>query len=147
MEPISTALGLAGTVDQVAGLAKTVVSNIYLYCEAVKDAPANAQQVREDLQVLSGLLDQFKEIVFDHEDRFSFSGEFQKTLSRFKDLLDRLNGRVVQKRAEGIKRFIWPFTKDENNRLLSEIRGLMDTFHVAMNIQTTFSPAPFLAYF
>jgi len=34
-----------------------------------------------------------------------------------------------------------PFTKDENGRMLSEIRDLMSMFHVAMGIQTTFVPA------
>jgi hypothetical protein len=114
MDAVSTAIGFAASVDQLAGLAKTVASNMYRYCEAVKDAPTNAQQVRDDVKVLSDLLDQLRETVFDHEDRFSSSEPFKRSIERPKSLLAKLNGRVIETRAKGIKRFAWPFTKEEN---------------------------------
>jgi len=40
-------VGLVTTVDTLAGIAKTIISNMYGYFESVKDAPKQSKELRQ----------------------------------------------------------------------------------------------------
>jgi hypothetical protein len=56
MDPV-TAFGAAGTAFALAELAAEVFISVFQYCRNVKEAPAHAEALRNELQNLSDLLD------------------------------------------------------------------------------------------
>src|SRR2546430_3219109 len=67
MDPL-TALGMVQTADVLAGIARSVVSNMYLYFDAVKNAPKHSAELRQELGTLCNLLDSL-ELTLAHEDQ------------------------------------------------------------------------------
>ena len=126
MDPVS-AVGLAASAAQLAGLAKDIVANMWRYFEAVKDAPKNAEQLRQEVGHLSTLLDRF-------DDKSLESLFTDKTpLDEFLEILKEL--RVAPRETKGSRRLKWPFTQDQNKRLLDRIERYKASFNLALNMK------------
>jgi hypothetical protein len=135
MDPV-TAVGLAASACQLAAVAKDVVSNIYKYYDAVKDAPKNSRELRQELGAVSDLLDSLEDILVNSSAKFPSTGpdSFQTAITEFQEILKEIRGRVAKPQTEGSKRLRWPFTKAENERLLFRIERYKATFNLALNI-------------
>ena len=128
MDPVS-AIGLAASAAQLAGLAKDIVANMWRYFEAVKDAPKNAEQLRQEVGHLSTLLDRF-------DDKSLESLFTDKTpLEEFLEILKELRDRVAPRETKGSRRLKWPFTQDQNKRLLDRIERYKANFNLALNLK------------
>ena len=135
MDPI-TALGMVQTADVLAGIARNVVSNMYLYFDAVKNAPKLSAELRLELGTLCGLLDSL-ELALAHDQRTqcTIALTLSSAFPEFQRLLGELKARVDGAQTEGLKRLKWPFTKDENERLLSKLERFKSVFSLAMSMK------------
>jgi len=136
MDPL-TALGLLQSVDVLAGLARCIVSNMYLYFEAVKNAPKLSAELRQEMGMICSLLDSL-EIALTHHDNKSECGiasSISIAIPEFKALLSDLNTRVSISQTRGAGRLKWPFAKEENERLLSRLERFKTIFSMAISIK------------
>jgi len=140
MDPL-TALGMVHTADVLAGMARTVVSNMYLYFDAVKNAPKLSAELRQELGTLCILLDSL-ELALAHEDQRGqcpVASTLSSVFPGFRRLLDEMKARVDAAQTEGLKRLKWPFTKDENERLLSRLERFKSVFSLAMSMKCAYN--------
>jgi len=136
MDPI-TALGLLQSVDVLAGMARRIVSNMYLYFEAVKNAPKLSAELRQEMGIICGLLDSL-EIALSHDDSTSqcrIASSISIAIPEFKILLGDMNARVSTLQTSGARRLKWPFAKEENERLLSRLERFKNIFTLAISIK------------
>jgi len=135
MDPV-TAIGLVASVDQLAGLAKVIVSNMYRYFDAVKDAPRRSQELRQELSAISDLLDSLEDaLTSSTKSTFTAPDSLKSAITEFQETLEDMKARVKEPQTKGLRRLKWPFTKDENERLLSKLERYKSTFNVALNIK------------
>lgn len=136
MDPI-TALGMLQTADVLAGIARNVVSNMYLYFDAVKNAPKLSAELRQELGALCSLLDSL-ELALAHQDQraqCTVASTLSSVFPDFRRLLEEIKARVDARQTEGLKRLKWPFTRDENERLLSRLERFKSVFSLAMSLK------------
>ena len=129
MDPLS-AIGAAASVAQLAGLAKTIIIDILQYCDAVHDAPKQSLELRQEIMNISTWLESLENISMD----LLFTTK--APLDEFKQILKDLSIRVTEAKTKGIGRWKWPFSKDENDRLLSRMERYKTTFTMALSIKT-----------
>lgn len=129
MDPVSI-IGLSASLAQLAGLAKDIVVNMWRYFDAVKSAPKRSEELRQEVANISSLLDSLDEgsmeVIF----------TTGTPLDEFLSMLKELHSRVSTPTAKGFGRWKWPFTQDENNRLLARIERYKVTFNMALNIKS-----------
>jgi len=136
MDPV-TALGLLQSVDVLVGMARCIVSNMYLYFEAVKNAPKMSAELRQEMGIICTLLDSLA-IAAAHEDSNSqcrLASSISLATQQFKLVLSEMNTRVTVSQTSGMKRLKWPFAKEENERLLAKLERFKNTFTMAMSIK------------
>ena len=136
MDPV-TAIGLVAGVAQLAGAARVIVSNMYLYFDAVKDAPKHSQELRRELSIISDLLDSLDDVLASSTtSSFTPPDSLKSAIPEFQAILDDMEARVTESQTKGLRRLKWPFTKDENERLLSKMQRYKSTFNLALNIKS-----------
>lgn len=136
MDPLS-ALGLLQSLDVLAGIARGVVSNMYLYFEAVKNAPKMSAELRQEMGIICTLLDSLG-IALAHDDSKSqcqLASSISVPLQQLKALVCDMNTRVSVSQTKGLRRFKWPFAKEENERLLTKLERFKNTFTMAMSMK------------
>jgi hypothetical protein len=135
MDPASV-IGLVTSVDQLAGLAKAVIANLYQYFEAVQKAPQHSLELRSEMGVICDLLDKLKGVLAD-DSSLTSSMPLKDAIFSLETILGEMNTRIAERQIKGLKRFKWPFTKEENERLLSRIAHYTGTFNMALNLRNT----------
>lgn len=128
MDPLS-AIGAAASIAQLAGLAKTIIIDIWEYCDAVHNAPKRSLELRQEIMYISTCLKSLEHVSMD----LLFTNE--APLDEFKQILKDIWVRVTAAKTKGIGRWIWPFTQDENDRLLSRLGSYKTTFTFALSIK------------
>ena len=136
MDPV-TVIGLVAGVAQLAGAARVIVSNMYRYFDTVKDAPKHSQELRNELSTISDLLDSLCDAL-DSSTTSSFTppDSLKSAIPEFQVILEDMKLRVTESQTKGLRRLKWPFTKDENERLLSRLQRYKATFNMALNIKS-----------
>ena len=128
MDPLS-AIGAAASIAQLAGLAKAIIVDIWEYCDAVHNAPKRSLELRQEIMNISTCLESLEHISMGS----LFTNE--APLDEFKQILKDIRVRVTAAKTKGIGRWKWPFTQNENDRLLSRLERYKTTFTVALNIK------------
>jgi hypothetical protein len=130
-------LGPEQPLDHLGRIAKDITSNLYLYFEAVRDAPKRSEELRQEMGGICGLLDSLEyALTPSTKSSFKTPASFKEAIREFDAMLNDMNVRVAVSRTKGIARLKWPFTKDENERLLSRIERYKATFSAALNIKS-----------
>lgn len=132
-----TAVGLVASAEQLAALATTIVCNMYSFYEAVRDAPKRSQELRQEMGAMSDQLNSLAAVLSNDPKHFvSQPTSLFASISELKAMLKDMNERVCASNTKGIRRLKWPFSKDENERLLSRMERYKTTLNTALNIQT-----------
>src|SRR5436305_12664738 len=109
-------LAIAKAIDLAAGTAKVIVSNMFLYFEAVRDAPKRSDELRQELASLCGILDALHTALLQSanlSESCKITLSLRTAMPQFNSLLAELNSRVSRPKPEGFSRLKWPFSKDE----------------------------------
>lgn len=137
MDPISI-IGLAASVEQLSEAAANIVSNMYKYYEAVRDAPKRSKELRQEMGAMSDQLNDLVHVVSSTPtmSTCNLHPSFISSIKEFQTMLDEMNDRVQVSKIEGRGRFKWPFTKDQNDRLLQRMERYKQMLNMTLNIQT-----------
>ena len=138
MDPI-TAVGLIASIAQIAQQSTSLLIRLSQFYRDVKEAPARSKELRDELQTVTDLLNALK-TTFD-ADSISLTDSLKRSTTEFQGILKQLETRLAAEKTEGLKKFKWPFTKADNERIISQIERYKATFTLALNINQTF---PFL---
>lgn len=134
MDPV-TGVGLAASVAQLAGLAKDVVSAMYQYFDAVNNAPKRSLELRQEMSTICDLLNSL-ELILDSTPTSSPSlDSLKNSLPEFAGMLREMKARTDSSQVKGVKRLMWPFKRDENERLLSRIERYKSSLHMVLTIK------------
>lgn len=138
MDPVS-AIGLVASLGQLAGAAKDLVLNMYQYFDAVKSAPKRSQELRQEMALISDLLDVLEDMVKTASPQAPFQAQaaLEESISGFQEILGKMNARITIPQTKGFKRLSWPFTRDENDSLLSKMERYKASFSLALNIKNS----------
>lgn len=135
MDPIS-AIGLAGTIVQLAEIAGQALIKLFQYYVEVKEAGTRAMELREEfgftLSQLTALSEELKVDGYAHPS--IDTSQLQLALTRFDQVLQRINKRTQRAVVGPVERLKWPFRKEENASLISEIERCKSTFSLALNL-------------
>jgi hypothetical protein len=140
MDPL-TAVGLLANIAQAVSLAKGVVSEMYKYFAAVRDAPQRSLELRRELCVLCDLLEALEpaitQVSTGEQQSSSFETVRQSLSGELTEMLQYMKLRVSDSKLSRLERLKWPFSKEENERLVARIERYKATLTLAMEIKAT----------
>ena len=140
-DPIS-AVGLAVSVETLASLAATIFCDLFKYYEAVRDAPKQSQELRQEIGALSEQLGSLSSVLASTpaNSQLTIPISLPEVILEFQTMLNDMNDRVKVSRTKGLRRLKWPFSKDENERLLARIERYKTILCTSLNVQTAYKP-------
>jgi hypothetical protein len=143
MDPVSI-VGLAASAAQLAGLAKDTFTALFNYVREVTDAPKCARDLRNQLLAVCDLVDALDSALNMSSTTSSFTppASLSSAIHEFREILEALKARIAEAQARGIRRWKWPFTKQETEKYLTRIGRYKDTFNMALNIKNSQVPIP-----
>ena len=133
MDPLS-AVGAAASIAQLASVAKDVVSNMWQFFEAVKNAPKHSKELRQEMAALSDILDNIDEALNSPSCNSMFTNS--APFDEFVGMLHHFKTRVDVSQTRGVARLKWPFNENENKKWLEQIERYKATFSLALNVQS-----------
>lgn len=140
LDPVS-AFSLAANVVQIADTAAELFKELFDYCRNVKEAPARAETLRNEIQHLSALLDSIKKILqsrlASHHLDIGHYSVISAPLDELGKLLGDMQSRVDQSKVAGIWKLRWPYAEKENDRLIAQIERHKKNLALALNIDQT----------
>jgi hypothetical protein len=139
MDPVS-AIGLAASAEQLAGLATTILGNMYLYYQAVRDAPKRSKELRQEMSAVCDQLDSLTGFLTSDSATLKVPASLTKSIAEFDEMLKEMNDRVKASNAKGLKRLKWPFKKYENKHYLDRIQRYRLILDTALNLQSAYCP-------
>jgi hypothetical protein len=132
-------VGFVASVAQLADLAVKVFGDLHRYYHGVKNAPARAKDLREELGGILGIIETLKDVLSDTPSRVGISSEtLEKVVSQFTEALVDTEKRVAAERAKGIQRMKWPFSEHETQEAIEKIERFKNTFNLALNLEQTY---------
>jgi hypothetical protein len=132
MDPI-TGIQLVASSAQLAGLAFNVLTNVYKYYRNVREAPARAAELRQELDILVDLLSAAQEL-FERNPTQVFGATLIQEMSGLRGLLTRLNARTRPQRTAGIRRLQWPFRASKNEEIISKLERYKSNLMILLNL-------------
>jgi hypothetical protein len=140
LDPITT-VGLIASASQLAGQALSIVLNLRNYKEAIKKGPKHSAELRQEMATLWNLLESLDDAISNNT-QFTWSASLKTSCQELESMLDEMNNRVKPSKTAGLNRLKWPFTMDENKRLLSRISRYKEIPNVTLNTQTVYFNLP-----
>lgn len=137
MDPFNV-IALVASLEQLAAAATNIVSNMYKYYEAVRDAPKCSKELRQEMGAMSDQLNDLVHVVTSTSIKpaFNIPTSFTASVKEFQAMLDEMNNRVQVSKTQGRRRLKWPFTKDQNEQLLQRMERYKRMLNMTLNIQT-----------
>ena len=83
---------------------------------------------------IADILDDLHDAISTKSD-FAPSAALREMILDFSTMVNQMNEEVQLSRTKGVHRLMWPFSKDENERLLNRISRYKDTFNLTLNLQ------------
>ena len=137
MDP-ATAFGIISAAYQIAG---PLVADLYQYFESVKEAPERARKLRHEVATVCDLLDSLKEVLkgdASTSSGFAAPSSLNDSLRALHVVLEKLQEKVQAAKIKGRGRLKWPFSKAENEELLSEIERFKLFFTLELSIKSAY---------
>lgn len=138
MDPLSVASGVAGLISLAIDVGQ-IASD---YCIAVKNAPKDIQELREEFISLSHILEQLKAFL---ESESCKGKSFDKTsvlccaVGSCKDKVATISEKL--KRSDGgrlskmVDRLHWPFQQNDVLQMVETLRRYIQTFQFSLTIE------------
>jgi Fungal N-terminal domain of STAND proteins len=139
MDPI-TAIGLISSIANMATLCRDVFIGLVDSYRLVKSAPAQSKELREELMVLSDVLQELERnmgamTTYLVHGRSAVS--LQISLDQCNQMLLEMDRRLTVTKADITKRIKWPFTQKENEEYLRRMERYKSTFTLAFSCLQT----------
>ena len=111
---------------------------MFEYFEAVKDAPKRSQELQLEVAMMCGLLDLLHAALTKStasSECLMPSAALKSAIAQFQVILNELNARISIGKIKGLGRLKWPFTKEENERILVNLERYKTAFSLAINLK------------
>ena len=139
MDPVS-AIGLVGTVAQLADFTGKFLLKLYQYYVDISEAAKCAEELRTHVGLSLSLLNALHQIL----PRSSLTPQeysaLESSLFAVRILFQEYNEKVKPERAKGLRIWRWPFQKEEIRKLVSALQEKNATFQLALNHLQTSAP-------
>src|SRR5579859_6670568 len=119
MDPV-TAVGLAASVAQLAGLTLKVFVTLCQYYQSAKGAPTQSRELRSELEVVFDLTASLQVMVEQNPQQI-FPRSLVTAVDEFLVVLADMEKRVEPGNVKGIQRLKWPFNENQNHLYISRI--------------------------
>jgi hypothetical protein len=134
MDPV-TALGVAGIAAQFAEQAVKIFDRLYQYSKSVKNAPAKSRELRQELLLLSDLLENLAS-VFSKQKKSNVlpnASKYTDLLQEFKETMAEMAEKAEISEGEvSLKRLAWPFKQKDNENYLAKAERFKSLFQLAL---------------
>ena len=124
MEPVSAA--------QVLSTVLKVLQNLYVYYNAVRDAPAPAAELRTQVRLLVEILAGIQDIW--EQDRNKSQPTLPDCLADLYRLLMQVYERSLPRETWGTRRLLWPFTEKQNSEYIVKIQQHRGTLALYLSL-------------
>ena len=138
MDPLSIAASLTGIIELTADTSSTV----FTYCKSVHNAPANIQNMAQELAALRSVLEKLSSsILAGSIDSVSFEQTSAlalsiqtcgTTLGNLSSKLQNLKGDVVSRTVERLK---WPFSEKDMKKNAEFLQRCTATFQFSLTVE------------
>jgi hypothetical protein len=128
-------LGFVAAISQLTDSCAPVITKLNDYCCSVKNAPARAKELSDELQIAHNAVASLKMLHAEFTLTPAQSLSCADAVEEFTALLQVLQKRVDPERTRGVRRATWPFGSGETNRLLGRIQRYITVFSFALNIE------------
>ena len=138
-DPVS----ILGTVVGIASLAIQTTQILREYCQNVSSFHSDMEELLTQTLLLCDVLQKLEEFLKKDQTKLSVSFTTTSTLNsasirceiRLKSLIHKLKKYSQGPKAREIIRALqWPFKATETSKLLTDIRGFIQTFHLSLSI-------------
>jgi hypothetical protein len=123
LSPISLAVGL----ESVVLTAKSIISELFQF-EAAKNAPQKSKELRQEMHTVCDTLESLN-LELPSSEHYSSLASLKDSLSESTAILIEMDTRIEQMSTGPLS---WPFSKDENHRLLSKIGKYKESFTMTL---------------
>jgi hypothetical protein len=145
MDPV-TALSIASNAVQFAETAFKVIKAVSLYCEDVKNAPRQAEELHQEISIMIGVVAILKIALETRCERFSATqkSSLRNAINGSVDILNKILQKMENKSNDNRERskqnLKWPFQKREIENALREIDGHKVMLCLALQIENVYCP-------
>jgi hypothetical protein len=139
-----SAIGLVSSVAQVGEFAGQVLLKLYRYYVDVKEGPARAAELREEVGFALSQLNAICSALNSGTITTFNLSEMRTAASRFQKVLEKIDTRIQPECLQGFGKLKWPFKKEDNAQLIAEIETCKSGFSLALNIDQRYFPATFI---
>ena len=141
MDPVS-AIGLAASIAGLADFTVTVIARLYSFSTDVISAPKRAEELRQELSSLVGLLKTLEQTLkTEPQSSTAMKKALEDVLGPLRDLVRELDQKTQPEKIKGFGRLKWPFNKDDNNRYCARIESHKGSLLVALNMEHRYTCA------
>jgi len=126
--------GFLQVVGEIVSNAKSLYASLSGYVKDIKDAPERSRELRREIGAIADIIDDLHDVISAKSD-FAPSAALREMILDFSTMVNQMNEEVQLSRTKGVHRLMWPFSKDENERLLNRISRYKDTFNLTLNLQ------------
>jgi hypothetical protein len=130
------------------GLAMNVTDFVQLvwaikgYCESIRDAPKDADAIRQQLNMLSKVLEllqkQLEKSSQLSRNDFTSSPMLREEIMNLGELIKEMNDGVKEASVKGLRKLSWPFKKEKNEEYFKRIGRSIDLLHLTLEIKNSF---------
>ncbi len=138
VDPV-TAVGLLGTVTQLADLALKLLLNLRTYYRNVHDGPTQSAQLHVEMDSLVDVLYRLQETFERNPTKNEFQPILTDELNSLRELVNDLYTRTKPQETSGMRRLSWPFHKTENAEIISKIERFKGNLTLTLNIDQTYA--------
>ena len=134
-------LGIVANALQLADLACTIIKNSIGYYCAVRDAPSEAQSMRDEVYRFLGTIDHLQVMLQKYNEVSRIPQNIRQIEEEFKrtrTLLEEAEKCTRPKNVHGRRRFEWPLKQDRTRDIMTRIKQQRETLSLLMHGEMQF---------
>jgi hypothetical protein len=113
--------GAAASAAGVAEIAVELLDNLVQYSLNVHDAPAQATDLRTEVNALRDVLSSAQQ-VFERNPEALYRSTIAADLDSLRQMLEKISSRTRPQETSGVGRLVWPIRQAKNVDILSRIQ-------------------------
>lgn len=133
MDPVS-AFGIAASASQLAEQAAGIAKTLYDYFRSVRDAPKHSKELRIEALIVADVLEDLTSVLKDLPLDIKTGNTIDESVKEFAVTIREMARFIEVREDEYMKRFKWPFTQKENEKLIAKLERYKKTFHMALSV-------------
>jgi Fungal N-terminal domain of STAND proteins len=127
------AAGFAASIGGLTELSLKVYTNLSKYIRRVKNAPKLAEELRQELLLISDVLEELEVSLESAPLQETKDLKLEETIKQFEEIITTMVNLNDIKKGEWVKRLRWPFTENENQDFLTKLERFKNTITLTLS--------------